>query len=193
MISLIDAVKEGDVETVRALLQQGANVDERDREGHTSLQFAAMKNRVEIARMLLDHGADLHAESIYGYDALHYAVQDKHSFIEQMLREALRQESIRMQFSEAWVAMDSHQIAHVGTYPALGQKLTTVFNFESRESLIIVDDLKTNAKAITPVMSFDEMPKAMLEKALQEFTQRGGAADRDFVLQGARRFIHRPK
>jgi len=49
------------------LLEAGADVNARDRGGHTSLHWACWYGRVEIARFLLDHGADPNArETDYG-------------------------------------------------------------------------------------------------------------------------------
>lgn len=60
MIELIDAVKKGDVEAVRALLAEGADVHGWNEE---ALCLAAYLGHTEIARLLLAAGADVHAKS----------------------------------------------------------------------------------------------------------------------------------
>jgi hypothetical protein len=87
--------------------------------------------------------------------------------------------------SEAWVRMGSKAIAHVGVYPEAQRKLTDIFNFESRQHFMVTESLKTHAEITTPPVSFDSLSQATLEKALEEFTKAGGAADKDFVLRGA--------
>ncbi len=56
---VIEAVKEGDVEKVRRLLEQPAAVHARDEQGWTPLNWAAGKGDTEMVRLLLDHGADV--------------------------------------------------------------------------------------------------------------------------------------
>jgi ankyrin repeat protein len=49
------------------LLEAGADVNARDRGGHTSLHWACSYGRVNIARFLLEHGADPNVrETDYG-------------------------------------------------------------------------------------------------------------------------------
>ena len=43
---------------VHQLLDEGADVDHRRRDGMTALHAAAYRGLVEVARLLLDHGAD---------------------------------------------------------------------------------------------------------------------------------------
>src|SRR3990172_41141 len=89
--------------------------------------------------------------------------------------------------TETWVRMGSKSVAHVGVYPDAQRKLTDIFNFESRQHILVNENLKTRAEIMTPPASFDSLPQATLEKALEEFAKAGGAADRDFVLRGAGR------
>jgi hypothetical protein len=86
--------------------------------------------------------------------------------------------------AEAWVKMGDKGIAHVGVYPEAGRKLTDIFNFESRQHVLVNESLKTRIELTTQPVSFDGLPQATLEKALEEFTKVGGEADRDFVLRG---------
>lgn len=86
--------------------------------------------------------------------------------------------------AEAWVKMGEDSVAHVGTYPEIGQKLTTIFNFASRERFIITDDLKTATKAVTRPTSFDDLPLVLIEKYLTKFKLLGGKCDEEFVRSG---------
>lgn len=58
-MKLIEAVKEGDPEAVRALLAEGADTQEQDEQGWAPLQWAAGAGNAEIVRTLLEHGADV--------------------------------------------------------------------------------------------------------------------------------------
>ena len=56
--ALIEATIEGNVEEVRSLLENGADVNTQDDKGWTPLMFAAKSQDVEMAKLLMENGAD---------------------------------------------------------------------------------------------------------------------------------------
>lgn len=69
------AASAGDLKTVRALLDQGADVNSRDAHWQvTPLIQAASADKVEVVRLLLDKGADIEAKSDGGYTAFFLAI-----------------------------------------------------------------------------------------------------------------------
>jgi ankyrin repeat protein len=60
-------------DSVRALLDAGAQVDEADGDGITILSWAAIANRVEMARLLIQRGADVNHVDKKGMTPLLYA------------------------------------------------------------------------------------------------------------------------
>ena len=69
------AVKIGDREVVRALLNSGADPNAMEGDGETPLHHAVRSDRVEIAEMLLIAGADPNARTMNGtplHGAAHY-------------------------------------------------------------------------------------------------------------------------
>jgi len=58
---LADAAKTGDVEAVRTLLKQRANVNEAQGDGMTALHWAVYTNNLDIAKMLVQAGANVKA------------------------------------------------------------------------------------------------------------------------------------
>ncbi len=54
---LVSAAARGDVEAVRSLLDDGAEVDERGPDGRTAVTAAALGDHVAVARVLIDAGA----------------------------------------------------------------------------------------------------------------------------------------
>jgi ankyrin repeat protein len=62
--ALIVAVKRGEVAEVRRLLNEGAGVGARDKNGRTALMSATRRNYVEIARLLIQEGADVNAKDL---------------------------------------------------------------------------------------------------------------------------------
>ncbi|MGV3590645.1 MAG: ankyrin repeat domain-containing protein [Gammaproteobacteria bacterium] len=63
---LADAAQQGDLATVRQLLQEGADVNEPQIDGTTALHWAAQANDVAMTRVLLDASADANARNRVG-------------------------------------------------------------------------------------------------------------------------------
>jgi Ankyrin repeats (3 copies)/Ankyrin repeat len=71
---LIRAVEKGDIERVRKLLEEGADVNKRSASFATNpLGMAAGKGQTEIAALLLDSGADVNSKDGIAWTALHSA------------------------------------------------------------------------------------------------------------------------
>lgn len=69
-----DAAMRGDIEAVRALLVQGADVNTAQGDGMTALHWAGENGDVELARLLVHAGANLEAATRVGsYTPLHLA------------------------------------------------------------------------------------------------------------------------
>ncbi len=68
---LMTAAGNGKTAEVKALLDQGANVNARDSLGFTALMFAAKSGNTSTVKLLLENGADVNAKSrMLGYTAL---------------------------------------------------------------------------------------------------------------------------
>src|SRR6187431_1858652 len=61
-----DAAMRGDLDAVRSLLKQGADVNAAQGDGSTALHWAAMRDSVEMAQTLLSAGANVKAASRIG-------------------------------------------------------------------------------------------------------------------------------
>jgi ankyrin repeat protein len=68
--SLIDAVKAGDVATIRMLLDDGSDPRAAEVDGTTALHWAVHHDRLEIAGLLLDGGAAVDATNRYAVTPL---------------------------------------------------------------------------------------------------------------------------
>lgn len=60
--ALISAANRGDADSVRRLLEQGADVETRDDAGRTPLVAAAYGNHLAVAEILVEAGADVNAK-----------------------------------------------------------------------------------------------------------------------------------
>ena len=58
-VSLIMAVKSGDKNTVEDILENGANINEKDRKGYTALMHAVKNKNIELIKILAEAGAEI--------------------------------------------------------------------------------------------------------------------------------------
>ncbi|MBJ7879106.1 ankyrin repeat domain-containing protein [Gelidibacter salicanalis] len=70
------AIVKGDIETVKKLIQLGADVNAKSN-GMTPAMYAAKYNKTEILEVLVKEGADLKKKSQKGLTAMDYAKQSK--------------------------------------------------------------------------------------------------------------------
>jgi ankyrin repeat protein len=70
---LMLACYHGHAETARMLLEQGAEVDRRNKRNQTPLGGVAFKGYAEVARVLLEHGAEIDADNGNGMTPLMFA------------------------------------------------------------------------------------------------------------------------
>ena len=64
--AIIEALKAGDLETARALVAGGADVDAPQGDGATALHWAAHRNDLDAATLLIEAGADVDAANALG-------------------------------------------------------------------------------------------------------------------------------
>src|SRR3990167_222334 len=67
------AAARGDINAVKALLEQRADVNKRDKNGSTPLNEASSKGHANIVRLLIEKGADVNDKSKVGHSPLHLA------------------------------------------------------------------------------------------------------------------------
>jgi len=71
--SFFEAVKKGDIEQVRLLIAQGADLNWKDKDGSTPLHEAAGDGWIDVVRLLLEKGANVKATDATGQTPLHRA------------------------------------------------------------------------------------------------------------------------
>ena len=82
---LCEAAQRGDIETVRALLEAGANVNAAGRGGSTPLYWAARNGHKAVVKALLLAGADVNAATKRGKTPLHRAASKGHETVVMVL------------------------------------------------------------------------------------------------------------
>lgn len=66
---LLQAVKSRNIEAVKLLLGEQADIDETDAIGRTALIYACEHDLEDIAQILISHGADIHKRDLHGNTA----------------------------------------------------------------------------------------------------------------------------
>ncbi len=69
------ATMEGDTSAIRALLEAGADVNEKDADGHTPLRRALRWARIDVISLLIEAGADVNGKDKDGCTLLHRAAR----------------------------------------------------------------------------------------------------------------------
>jgi ankyrin repeat protein len=81
------------IDTIRALLDRGADLNAKDREGWTALMRAAEKGYVITVKILLSKGADVNVQNKFGKTALMYAKQKGYNEIVKLIQEDIVEEA----------------------------------------------------------------------------------------------------
>ncbi|WP_339045925.1 ankyrin repeat domain-containing protein [Candidatus Mesenet endosymbiont of Agriotes lineatus] len=78
---LLQASRNGEIEKVQSLLNQGENVNATDTYGDSDipLHYAAAKGHTNVITLLLQHKADVHAQNKCGQTPLHCAAEKGHT------------------------------------------------------------------------------------------------------------------
>jgi ankyrin repeat protein len=83
---LFDAVRVGDAEKTKALLQADPKLAQsRTEDGSTALHLAALEGQAAVARLLLSNGAQVNARGLREETPLHMAMYDGHREVAEVL------------------------------------------------------------------------------------------------------------
>jgi len=85
---LLAAAKNGDIAAVENLLEKGADVNTRAKDGWTPLMHAAQNGHTAVVKALIENGADVNAKANDNGTALSRAGQGNHTEITKLLKTA---------------------------------------------------------------------------------------------------------
>ena len=108
---LVSASDRGDFETVKRLLEQGADVNQKDENLQCALYRAAWRGHFQVAQLLLQYQAQVDLSSeLHNFSALMAACETGHINIARLLLDYGA--NVNMQQSpEGWSALRYHLIA----------------------------------------------------------------------------------
>lgn len=72
---ILKEAAKGDIDVIRELIANGANVNEKDKYGSNALATAVSQGHIDIVKLLLTNEVDVNAKNIYGMTALMAASQ----------------------------------------------------------------------------------------------------------------------
>jgi 26S proteasome non-ATPase regulatory subunit 10 len=85
-VSIHDAAEEGNIKAVKQHLAAGTDVDAKDMNGETPLNWATYNGHKEIVELLIAAGADMNVKDhVWGYTPLHRAAFSGHKEIAELL------------------------------------------------------------------------------------------------------------
>jgi uncharacterized protein len=73
-MNLHQAIKQKNINDVKILLSNGANMNEQNSAQYTPLHYSITEKNIDIILLLLNYGADVEIGDERGMNALHYAV-----------------------------------------------------------------------------------------------------------------------
>ncbi len=82
---LRSAAQVGYVKLATLLLDQGADVNGKDKDGSTPIHYTASYGRANVATLLLDRGADVNGKNNRGWTPTHYAAWNGHADVVALL------------------------------------------------------------------------------------------------------------
>ena len=72
------AFQENHLEIVKLLIYSGANIENKTKEGDTTLHIVSLNGHLEIAKYLILSGANIQNKTNHGFTALHIAYKKNH-------------------------------------------------------------------------------------------------------------------
>lgn len=108
----LEAARSGDVDQIRALLDQKAEINATSETGRTALMIAAMNGQAEVVKLLLERGADVQLQDNKGQTARKLAVEFDQTDIVKLLDQAAVAGDPQLAFFAAVKLTDTQAARH---------------------------------------------------------------------------------
>jgi ankyrin repeat protein len=149
-VRVIDAVKTGSAEAVRAVLKQKADVNAAEPDGTTALHWAAHASNLELAQLLVRAGANVNAANRYGVVPLRLAVESGNAALVDALLKAGANPNATLPTGET-VLMTAARTGDPVTIKALVARGANVNAFEGQQgqTALMYAALENHPAAVT--------------------------------------------
>jgi len=186
---LHDAARNGSVEICQMLLDKNPDLlKKKNSSGNTALHVAAERGHEDAIRFLVAQGLSTTEKNYNNRTPLYIAQQNRQEDAAALLRSlmpapapvaipAAAEISAATPDESPWKKLPGERIARVTDEPAIGYRITEIFNFAARERTTLYQNLETKSETVE-TRSFDQIgDKPALEQALNELRLRGGQSD----------------
>jgi hypothetical protein len=180
--ALMAASRGGRLSLVKLLCEKGANVDAQSDSGWTPLHNAAYWGRGPVMEYLLERGADAQKTDNRMNTPADIATKEGYPRIADWLEGRVATPEPEPQQPAAqtgWQKTAADEIARISEKPAIGYRMTEIFNFSAAQYTHIAANLATGAES-QHQRDFDSFSEqAMLRQAMDELLSRGGDVPAD--------------
>ncbi len=166
---LFMACRRNEPKVIEELIAHGADVRATFGKSYTALHVAASEGHGDVVKVLIAHGADPLAKDEKMNTPADLA-QEKYPGIANYIRQ---QAGIAPTGENGWIKVSDDEIALVSDKPAIGYRLTEIFNFARSEATVIARNLETGSESVN-VRHFDTCETDVLRTAAQALRDQGG-------------------
>ena len=106
------AAEQGDIDTIKSLLERGMDINARNASNKTPLDRAAAKGNVDVVRLLIEGGAEVDSRDKWGWTPLRVSSRDGHVEVSRVLLDHGSNVNIRAR--DNWTPM--HESAAFGHF-----------------------------------------------------------------------------
>ena len=189
------AARNGSVEICQMLLEKNPELlKKKTSNGNTAMHAAAERGHEDAIRFLLSQGLGAADKNYSNRTPLYIAQQNRQEDAARLLRSLMPAPAPVIVATPAavpatadappvvtddtvWKKLPGERIARVTEEPAIGYRITEIFNFAARERTTLYRNLTTDAETVE-TRDFDQIgDKAALGEALAELRLRGGRSD----------------
>jgi len=182
---LMAAASHNDVELAKLLCAHGANINAQSHDGRTPLHHAAYWGRGKIIQFLLSQGADTTLRDGRMNSAADIAAKENYPGVAALLRGELDEvpKEDNAPTVAGWHLTAPDEIARIDDKPAIGYRITEIFNFGAGVYNRIARNLATDHESQS-MRLFDEMHgSTILQQAAEAFVRLGGDTENAAAAQ----------
>ena len=178
---ILTAARYGQLDVVKDLAAAHADLNAVSREtGRTGLHWAVENGHAPVIEFLLTQNQRTDIVDRKGQTPADIARAKDLPYILKLLEAAEKPAApapaaVAAPEGDSWTLMGPARVAQIGSYPAAGRRITEIFNFESRERVIITENLKTGAETTTQPEKFEALAEAVVKQAEEQWKALGGA------------------